>query len=195
MSFQLLSYVRGLKQNPFFVLVLPRKAASGRKQKKVIVQGALKMSYILLFPFALASLPAIPAFSHYALYPHCIDHPPGQPTNCSPDEWIEHSRPNDPSKLTFKIKSDSPRTVYLKFYSQQDNLVWPSSDRSYVINDYQLHYYRLRCNQPFEKICYGAWEKGNTSAYWGVGRDGTKGCRDCCYTCGTGDAGPINLTR
>ena len=117
MSFKLLSFARGLKQN------LPRlgatrkvdlselaasgnptisplsdlsttglsedqKAASDRKQKKAIVQGALKMSYILLFPFALASLPAIPAFSHYALYPHCVDHPPGQPTNCSPTEWI-----------------------------------------------------------------------------------------------------------
>ncbi len=170
-----------------------QKASSDRK-RKAIVEGALKMSYILLFPFALALLPAIPAFSHYALYPHCIDHPPGQPTNCSSTEWIDPpSRPN-PYELTFKIESDFPRPVYLKFYSQDYNTVWPGSDTVYVINDYDLHSYSLSCSR-YEKICYGAWEKGNSNRYWGVGRDGTESCRGCCYTCGAGDAGPINLTR
>ena len=224
MSFKFLSFARGLKQNlprlgatrkvdlselaasgnptisPLSGSFPPRDClgsescpASEQKTEKAIVQGVLKMSYILLFPFALASLPAIPAFSHYALYPHCVDHPPGQPTNCSPTEWIDPPNRPKPSELTFKIESDFPRIIHLKFYSKDRNVVWPGSNRVYVIDDYDLHSYRLSCN-GLEKICYGAWEKGNTSTYWGVGRSGTEGCRSCCYICGTGDAGPINLT-
>lgn len=105
-----------------------------------------------------------------------------------------HNIHDSNGSLKFEIESDYPSIIHLEFYSQGRNAAWPGGDRVYVIDDYDLHTYDLRC-QAYEKICYGAWVKGNTSRYWGVGKDDTQSCRNCCYTCDGGVAGPINLTN
>lgn len=91
--------------------------------------------------------------------------------------------PAGASELEWHFKSDYPYTVYLKLYSQDRNHVWPSSDRVYVLDDYDTHNISISC-QYAEKICYGAWAGDN---YWGVGQGGQQSCVDCCATCGFGD--------
>jgi hypothetical protein len=79
--------------------------------------------------------------------------------------------------------------VQIEFYSQARNHAWPGGDDAYDINDYDVHEYRLNCRTG-EKVCYGAWETGNASRYWGVGLNDKHNCEDCCSTCG---GGPLPL--
>jgi hypothetical protein len=54
--------------------------------------------------------------------------------------------------------------------------------RVYVLDDGREHTYHIR-GLGGEKVCYGAWVAGDPSIYWGAGRDGSKGCKRCCYYC------------
>ena len=87
--------------------------------------------------------------------------------------------------LTWRIQSFDSQVVDVKFYSQNRHHVWPSSSTVWTIRDYGVHTYRLSCIQN-EKICYGAWVRGNATSYWGVGREGRQPCNNCCYTCNGG---------
>lgn len=90
-------------------------------------------------------------------------------------------------ELTFRFRSDYPYTVHLKLFSKSRNHVWPNSSEVWVLDDYNEHNLPITCNYG-EKICYGAWPAGDPSTYWGVGRNGTDGCDDCCSTCNGGTA-------
>ena len=87
--------------------------------------------------------------------------------------------------VTFRIKSDHPKKVQIKFYSQQRNHVWPTRTTSYNLFDSDLHDFRLECNRG-EKICYGAWVMNTGSSYWGVGYGDKDGCERCCIICSDG---------
>ncbi|WP_350334655.1 hypothetical protein [Coralliovum pocilloporae] len=89
------------------------------------------------------------------------------------------------AQLTWKVKSNHPNKVSVVFYSQTYDHAWPGGSKVYVISDYKTHTYRLNCRRG-EKICYGAWVRGNSTTYWGVGQYNQHGCRGCCYTCGGG---------
>ncbi len=80
--------------------------------------------------------------------------------------------------MTWEVKSNHDNVSKLKFYSRENDRVWPGHNKYWIIDDYEFHSYRLHCTGG-EKICYGAWS-GNT--YWGKGKGG-KGCENCCYTC------------
>ena len=98
---------------------------------------------------------------------------------------------NDDS-LTFKFRSYDKSVVDLEFYSQNRRYVWPGKGEVYVIRDYEVKNYTIKCMSG-EKICYGAWVRGNSRNYWGAGRDNKQSCKGCCYTCGDGDTPVINL--
>jgi hypothetical protein len=83
--------------------------------------------------------------------------------------------------LTWHVRSNYPYTVELKFYSATRNHVWPNNYEVWLLNDYLIHTFSLTCRRG-EKICYGAWPRGNTRYYWGVGQN-NQSCADCCYTC------------
>ena len=104
----------------------------------------------------------------------------------------EAKRAKDANSITFLIKSDYKYRVQVNFYSSDSNRTWPSSTRSYVIADSEVHVFSLDCDQG-EKICYGAWPDGDPRTYWGVGHNGREGCKDCCYTCGSGTTRVITL--
>ena len=87
--------------------------------------------------------------------------------------------------VRFKIKSDHPYRVQIKFYSQTRNHIWPSATRAYTLYDSTTHEYRLNCSRG-EKICYGAWVVGDNKEYWGVGQRDKHSCRGCCLTCNEG---------
>ena len=91
------------------------------------------------------------------------------------------------------IDNDYNRTVSLEFYSQDRNHVWPGNDQVYVIdpNEGQASF-NLSCNNN-ELICYGAWVRGNSQTYWGVGPNDSYNCSNCCARCGQGDVEPIDL--
>jgi hypothetical protein len=93
---------------------------------------------------------------------------------------------------TFRVKSMSDSKVQIKFFAKSRNHVWPGTDRAYNLNDYEEHNIKLACESG-EQICYGAWVTGDGSRWWGVGPDGNKGCRNCCYTCDNKDTRHIVL--
>ncbi len=96
------------------------------------------------------------------------------------------------NSMTWHVRSESPRTVHLQFYSNTH--VWPSSSRVYVIDDYATHDYKLSCSTG-EKVCYGAWVKNNSASYWGSGYDGEQACDSCCFICGGGPLPTMVLNR
>jgi hypothetical protein len=99
---------------------------------------------------------------------------------------------NNPT-ITFRLENNNFNNVDVVFYSFPGrNNVAPGVGRYYVINDRDIHSYRISC-QAGEKICYGAWsEVGTMSHYWGIGRDGLQNCVDCCLTC-PGDGAVVEL--
>ena len=53
----------------------------------------LKKGLFLLFMCSTSYIfGTVPAFGHYALYPHCIEHPRNDPYNCSVDSAIDNVR-------------------------------------------------------------------------------------------------------
>ena len=97
------------------------------------------------------------------------------------------------STVTFKIKSLYPYIVSLSFYSQNRNHSWPGGDKVWILDDSRTHTYRLSC-QYGEKICYGAWPRGNSDSYWGTGNGDEHSCSHCCLKC-DGGVGQTNVLR
>ena len=90
--------------------------------------------------------------------------------------------PSHSETLTWRVKSEYPYVVSLEFYSSSRNHAWPGNGKVWILDDSEIHTYNLRCYSG-EKICYGAWPKGDSSLYWGVGQNNRHGCSSCCYTC------------
>ena len=92
--------------------------------------------------------------------------------------------------ITWRIRSFHKNVVDVEFYSQNRRHVWPGGGKVYTLRDYESHQARISCIRG-EKICFGAWVRGNPRSYWGVGRGGKNGCKGCCYTCGGDTTTPI----
>jgi hypothetical protein len=84
--------------------------------------------------------------------------------------------------MTWQVTSNDKFKVLFKLYSQDRNHVWPNSSEAWEISDYRQHSYPVNC-QPHEKICYGAWQEGNDSTYWGCGHNCEQRCDTCCHYC------------
>jgi len=94
--------------------------------------------------------------------------------------------------LTFMARSFHKNQVDIAFYSENLNRAWPGGDKAWIIADYDVHSYTLSCIQG-ERVCYGAWVRGSTSAYWGSGLGGKQPCQACCFVCNGGTTPTINL--
>lgn len=94
--------------------------------------------------------------------------------------------------VTFMMQNNHPNAVEVELYSQDRNHVWPGNGEVYVLDDGETKQMPLSCDEG-EKICYGAWIKGDTDTYWGVGPGNKEACDDCCYTCTGGATETINL--
>jgi hypothetical protein len=98
------------------------------------------------------------------------------------------------AELKLQIRSTYPYRIYLEFYGQKWNHVWPGGGEVYVLKDSKYRTYNLWCRKG-DTICYGAWVTTDESIYWGVGRGNTHGCRKCCFTCRDGRTDPITLSQ
>jgi L-rhamnose mutarotase len=87
--------------------------------------------------------------------------------------------------LTWRFQSFDNKALGIQFYTDVRKQVWPDHRAAYSIEDRGMHHYTLSCTAG-EKVCYGAWERGNASAFWGKGNNDKQRCSDCCYTCNGG---------
>lgn len=85
--------------------------------------------------------------------------------------------------MTWKLRSFSKNVIEVAFYSQNRRTEWPGGGKVYVNRTFDTVSYPLTCVKG-EKICYGAWIKGASTTYWGMGQGGKQKCTNCCYTCG-----------
>jgi hypothetical protein len=97
---------------------------------------------------------------------------------------LVEERERQSTTLVVEVQSLDTYAVELSFYSQTyRNRAWPGGDQVYILSDSDVHSYRLNCRKG-EKICYGAWRRGNRNSWWGAGYGAQQGCSDCCLTCG-----------
>ena len=99
--------------------------------------------------------------------------------------------------MTWLVQKNVPSNAQIAFFSQTGaGRRWPAGG-AYDLQSSQINTITLAC-EPHEKICYGAWVEGNSSASWGAGLDGRGGCPNCCGTCGAEKTvrldGPANPT-
>ena len=87
--------------------------------------------------------------------------------------------------MLWQIRSDYPYQVQVAFYSEWRDWEFPGAGHALNIDDSELRRYNVSCN-PGEKICLGAWVKGDVTRYWGVGFNRQQACRACCFVCGDG---------
>lgn len=86
--------------------------------------------------------------------------------------------------LIVKITNLDKYAVEMAFYSKtNEGHAWPGGDQVYIITDSEPHTYKLSC-QRGEKICFGAWRRGNQRSHWGSGYRAREACTSCCLTCG-----------
>jgi len=115
-----------------------------------------------------------------------FDEPTPSPDRSS-DRDLPSSKPQDefaPDVVIFALQNGWNYTIHANFRSKSRNVVWPGSNKAYILDDHKLHKIRLSC-RPGEKICFGAWAAGNSEPIWGTGQDGTAGCQNCCSVCGS----------
>lgn len=84
--------------------------------------------------------------------------------------------------ILWQIQSFYRHKVDLAFYSQNRRHEWPGGGNVYILNDYSVRKIRIACVNG-ERVCYGAWVRGNTRSYWGSGYKSAHRCQTCCYTC------------
>lgn len=92
--------------------------------------------------------------------------------------------------MTWPFRNSHPNVVFLQFYAQYSDRVWPAPNQYIKLDDSDAHDVRLKCWEG-EKICYGAWTEGGST--WGVGRNNRYGCKDCCADCRSGKLRTRNL--
>ena len=94
--------------------------------------------------------------------------------------------------LTFVIESQVDDVLRLEFSSTSRQVFWPAGNKSWVLDDYEPHSYKLSCNRG-EQVCYGAWQTDGTLR-WGRGYRADTACKACCYTCNGSTTKVIRLT-
>lgn len=95
--------------------------------------------------------------------------------------------------LVFRFQSQHANIVDVELYSDdRRGHVWPGRNEIYVLDDYSTKRISISCRYG-ESICYGAWVRGRTSTYWGVGYKNRNRCSNCCYQCTGGETRVIVL--
>jgi hypothetical protein len=69
--------------------------------------------------------------------------------------------------------------LYVRFFDETNNLVFPNSTQAYIINSGRSGVVRLSVKRG-AKICYGAEPSDRDGTYWGVSLDNNQACASCC---------------
>ena len=69
--------------------------------------------------------------------------------------------------------------LYVRFFDETNDLVFPNSSQVYVVNSGRTSVIRLSVKRG-AKICLGAERSDLDGYYWGVDINNDKGCAGCC---------------
>jgi hypothetical protein len=69
--------------------------------------------------------------------------------------------------------------IYIRFFDETNDLVFPNSSQVYSINSGRNGTIKLSVKRG-AKICYGAEPASLDGSYWGVSLDDSQGCASCC---------------
>jgi hypothetical protein len=69
--------------------------------------------------------------------------------------------------------------IYLRFFDETNDIVFPNSSQVYIVNSGRTGVIRLSVKRG-AKICYGAEASNLDGSYWGVDVDNSQGCASCC---------------
>lgn len=93
---------------------------------------------------------------------------------------------------TVIMNNETGREVQYEFTDEGDhNVVWPGGTQAFQLSPHEEATRSLNCIQG-QKICYGAWVKGDSNLFWGVGGDINNACKGCCFKC-VGDSIQFDL--
>jgi hypothetical protein len=85
---------------------------------------------------------------------------------------------------------------YIQYEFTDDNdhsLGWPGSNNAYELPPHGSERRELNCYQG-QKMCYGAWVRGDDGQFWGAGNNNSQSCTNCCFHC-VGDTVRYNLNE
>lgn len=100
--------------------------------------------------------------------------------------------PGTPVNLTWRFRNNTGATVHVKMYARERNIWWPGAHTNWRMDHVGPFAFTISCRHG-EKVCYGAWQAGNTDRYWGTGFQDKHGCQNCCYACREGQTTQYNL--
>ena len=92
---------------------------------------------------------------------------------------------------TVVMNNSTGRYIQFEFTDDGNRHVWPGEDKAYSLPPGDSNDVSLNCYSG-QKICYGAWVRGDDDRYWGVGNNNSHDCDDCCFRC-VGDSERYNL--
>jgi hypothetical protein len=93
---------------------------------------------------------------------------------------------------TVVLNNNTGRYVNWEVISDDgSNHVWPGGGDAFRLLPHSSSQESLNCNQG-QRMCYGAWVRGDENLYWGVGNNHEHHCDACCFTC-NGEAETFNL--
>jgi hypothetical protein len=102
--------------------------------------------------------------------------------------------PGTPVNFTWRFRNNSGSTVHVKMYARERRNWWPGANTNWRMDSVGPYSFTISCRYG-EKVCYGAWQAGNTERYWGTGFQDQHGCESCCYACKEGQTTLYNLNR
>ena len=100
--------------------------------------------------------------------------------------------PGTPVNFTWRFRNNTGGTVHVKMYARERRNWWPGASTNWRMDGVGPYAFTISCRYG-EKVCYGAWQSGNTDRYWGVGFQDAHGCQNCCYACRQGQTTQYNL--
>jgi tetratricopeptide (TPR) repeat protein len=100
--------------------------------------------------------------------------------------------PGTPVNLTWRFRNNTGATVHVKMYARGRGIWWPGANSNWRMDHVGPFAFTINCRAG-EKVCYGAWQAGNTDRHWGVGFQDKHGCQNCCYACREGQTTQYNL--
>lgn len=80
------------------------------------------------------------------------------------------------------LKNGAPHDVAVELSSASRGHRWPGDDQVYLLEKDAKKSLRLTC-EAGERICWGGWRNGDDGVTYGIGPDGDRQCRDCCFIC------------
>jgi hypothetical protein len=100
--------------------------------------------------------------------------------------------PGTPVDFTWRFRNKTGGSVQVKMYARARRNWWPSATTNWRMDSVGPYAFTIACRYG-EKVCYGAWQVGNTDRYWGTGFQDRHGCESCCYVCKGGQTTIYNL--